>query len=356
MMLAVALLALLSANAFADDSTTALRIRFGLKDKQPTDWSGSITPVSGKVESIRGWRWVQGDVAEGNNFTVGTRRGQAQGAAQRRRAQQGQQQPMQDNGIIVTLSGVKPNDVITFDAKPGKFAFKLSDLPLGQKKLELDGSLALERVPAAEEVVKSPEEDDYPAAANAKDGTLYVAYLSFKHGEDFDEPARERPATPESAPQAGPGAQGKVRKIEKPEDLDYLAQPTGGEQIHLRMRKADGSWGEPVAVTDGKLELYRPAIAVDENGKVWVFYSAHVDADKNLDHGNWELMARPFNADGQPAGDAINVSGAPGPTSCPPPRPTRPARFRLRGSARGRTDSTSTSRRRTAKSSRRRSV
>ena len=50
MMLAVTLLAFLSAHVYADDSTAALRIRFGFKDKQPTDWSGAITPASGKVE------------------------------------------------------------------------------------------------------------------------------------------------------------------------------------------------------------------------------------------------------------------------------------------------------------------
>ena len=47
-------------------------------------------------------------------------------------------------------------------------------------------------------------------------------------------------------------------------------------------------------MTDGEHELYRPAIAVAGDGRVWVFYSAHLDADKNLDYGNWELLARSF--------------------------------------------------------------
>ena len=86
--------------------------------------------------------------------------------------------------------------------------------------------------------------------------------------------------------------------IEQPADLAYLGQPTGGEQLYLRILR-DGRWSDPIAVTDGKHELYRPAVSVAGDGRVWVFYSAHLDADKNLDHGNWELLARSFEADGE---------------------------------------------------------
>jgi GGDEF domain-containing protein len=66
--------------------------------------------------------------------------------------------------------------------------------------------------------------------------------------DQADQGPRERPTTPESGPTVGPLAQGEVKKIEKPEDFDYLAQPAGGEQIYLRICKG-GTWGEPIAVT-----------------------------------------------------------------------------------------------------------
>src|SRR2546426_597792 len=50
--------------------TIALRIRFGMKDKDTTDWSGQLHLSQGKVESMRGWRWMQGDKSAGNSFTV----------------------------------------------------------------------------------------------------------------------------------------------------------------------------------------------------------------------------------------------------------------------------------------------
>lgn len=305
--LIVSLLLISIANA---EESVALRFRFGMKDTDGTDWSGKLVLSGGEVKSIRGWRWMPGDHASGDTFTVHTRRQPAQSRAERQRAQRGERMPMQDNGIVAVLSGVNNDTEVTFDALPGKAAFKLGDLPFGKRLRLLDDNLTVERCPAPQALAESLEDEDYPSAAVAKDGTIYVAYLSFKRGEDF-QGVRERPATPESGPVTGPTAVGEVRRIDKPEDLDYLAQPTGGEQVYLRICK-NGAWSDPIPVTDGKLELYRPAIALGSGGKVWVFYSAHVDADKNLDHGNWELMAAGFDAQGKKAGDAVNVSKSAG--------------------------------------------
>ena len=311
---------LLVSTAFAAEDPVAVRVRFGVKDKEGQDWSGKLALSQGSVQSMRGWRWMPGDKAEtgadGGNFTIATRRAQAQSRADRQRIAAGGKMPIQENGFIATLAGATNDTEITFDAAPGETSLKLSDIPFGKSHEALDGNVIIDRVPAATELAGTNADEDYPAAARAKDGTLYVAYLAFTHGKDF-QGARERPATPDSGPVADPGTQGRIRKIEKPEDLNYLAQPTGGEQIFLRIRKPDGAWGEPIAVTDGKLELYRPAIALDGSGKVWVFYSAHEGADKNLDHGNWELMARSFDAAGANGGNVINVSKSAGPDFMP---------------------------------------
>jgi hypothetical protein len=43
-----------------------------------------------------------------------------------------------------------------------------------------------------------------------------------------------------------------------------------------------------------------------------VFYSAHLDADRNLDHGNWELFAKSFASDGSDPSDVLNISAEKG--------------------------------------------
>jgi hypothetical protein len=306
-----ALILTLAGACFAAEQPVSFRVRFGMKDKDGQDWSGKVAVSEGSVQSIRGWRWVAGDHADGASWTVETRRAQPQGRAEQQAARAGRQLPVQDNGFIVTIADAKPDATATFEFAPGKTKFKLSDVTYGKPHVALDGNLQIERVPSATEFAGTAADEDYPTLTRAKDGTVYVAYLSFTHGKDFQGP-RERPTTPESGPVTGPLATGPIRKIEKPQDLDYLAQPAGGEQIFLRVRGTDGAWSEPIAVTDGKQELYRPAIATDGSGKVWVFYSAHLEADKNLDHGNWELMARSFDAKGQNGGEAINISNAAG--------------------------------------------
>lgn len=282
-----------------------VRIRFGMKDKEPTDWSGKLEVGSAKVDNIRGWRWMDGDSAEGNAFTVRTRRGTAQNAAQRQQVAGGLALPMQENGIVVTLSGCRAEEDLKFETKPVQGTFRLGQLPYGERLPLAEGSVTVERVPSAQALVASTADEDYPAVATASDGTLYVVYLSFTRGRDF-QGLRERVASKESGPDEGLFGT-PVRTIEQPGDLDYLTQPVGGEQIYLRIQR-NGRWSQPIAVTDGKQELYRPAVSVAGDGRVCVFYSAHVDPNKHLDHGNWELMARNFAADGSDPSPPINVS------------------------------------------------
>ncbi len=292
----------------AADEPVTLRILFGMKDQEPTDWSGKLDVGGGKVEAIRGWRWMQNDSADGSTWNVRTRRKAPQSAGERARIAAGQQLPLNDNGILVTLSGCEASDSITFETKPATGTFRLDQLAYGETLPIAEGKVTIERVPTVSALAATMADEDYPVVATGKDGTVYAVYLSFTRGRDF-QGARERPATKESEPVSNLGT--PVRMIEQPADLAYLAQPTGGEQLYLRMLRND-QWSEPIAVTDGKHEMYRPAVAVAGDGRVWVFYSAHLNADKNLDYGNWEVLARSFAPDGSDPSPEINLSGSEG--------------------------------------------
>ncbi len=229
----------------------------------------------------------------------------AQSSADRKRIANGLQMPLVESGFIVTLEGCREDEELQFDSKPIQATLRLDQLLFGESLSLADGNLVIERVPTVDRLAATHADEDYPASAIAKDGTVYVVYLSFTRGRDF-QGTRERLETKESGPITNLGT--PVRMIAQPGDLAYLAQPAGGEQLYLRILR-NGTWSEPIAVTDGKHELYRPAVSVDGDGRVWVFYSAHLDTDKNLDYGNWELIARSFAADGSDASQPINVSG-----------------------------------------------
>src|SRR4051794_3292631 len=51
-----------------------VRIRFGLKDEESKDWSGTVSVKPGKVVAISGWRFEQDDQANGTEgWTASTR-------------------------------------------------------------------------------------------------------------------------------------------------------------------------------------------------------------------------------------------------------------------------------------------
>jgi len=111
------------------------------------------------------------------------------------------------------------------------------------------------------QVTSGPEDEDLPAAALDGQGNLWLAYNAYRN--------------------AGPLP---VKEIHTQKKFVSL-EPTGhGDQILLT--KYDGrSWSEPRAVTKAQLDLWRPAVAVDGGGTVWVIWSQNVD-------GNWDLFAR----------------------------------------------------------------
>jgi len=301
-----------AAPADLQPDSAAVRIRFGMRDTQSTDWSGKITPSQGRVTDIRGWRWGAGDAANvpAGTWTVHTNRVPAQGEAAKKAVKAGRQMPMADNGVVVTLAGAGDGTKFDVETQQGKADFTLGDIPYGKRLVFLDGQMEIERTPAVAPLAQTTSDEDYPAAAAARDGAIYVAYLAFTRGADF-QGYRERLATPEVSPESTVLSVGRIKMITKPQDMDYLTEPTGGERLYLRAFK-NGAWGEPMVVAGGPEEYYRPAVAVDGSGKAWVFYPAHTNADAHFDNGNWEVMARAFDPAANKFADPVNVSHAPG--------------------------------------------
>src|SRR5262249_51930878 len=120
-------------------------------------------------------------------------------------------------------------------------------------------------ITTASPIVTDKTEDDFPAAACASDGTLWVAYISYTNRDESrrveQQPFKEQPA-----------------------DFKKLYSPEFADQLFVKYYR-DGSWSRPAAVTSTKEDLARCALGVDGDGKVWVAYSA----DRN---GSFNLYAR----------------------------------------------------------------
>ena len=58
---------------------------------------------------------------------------------------------------------------------------RLADLAYGKPAGALNGRVSIELIPPSTQLTKDANEQDQPAAAVAKDGTVWLAYLNFIH-------------------------------------------------------------------------------------------------------------------------------------------------------------------------------
>ena len=238
-----------------------------------------------KITAIDPWRFEGADVLlENNSWRVSTHPIRLFG---------GQIQPLRPvvaNGVIVWLDRAADDVELSINTASGNFTVRLGDIPYGAARHALDGRAMADRVPPVRRLTNSADEQDYPAAATGQDGSVWIAWMEFRHHPDHNRL--------------------RANLTEAPANFDRYTEPTGGDQIFAR-RYAAGSWGQPIPITAPGGDLYRPAIAVDGAGRAWVFWSAR-------QNGDFDVWARVVD-NGKP-GATARISSQPGsdvdPTAC----------------------------------------
>jgi hypothetical protein len=247
------------------EEESAFRILFGMTDRERTKWDGALAVSPGAIARIEPWRFDEDDKIEESSaasarWKISTRQWRAFGAQPQR--------PVVANGVIVTFRNLTSASDVSVETAQGKFSFRPSDLPYGKATKLLDGRVMVDRVTAGGRVAGSRDEQDYPAAATDREGNVWVAYAQFTPNPKFT-----------GIRWSGTG---------ETKNFAELAEPTGGDQIML-MNWSRGAWSEAVAVTEKGGDLYKPAVASDGSGRVWVFWSAN-------NGGAFDLYARSFEA------------------------------------------------------------
>jgi hypothetical protein len=289
----LALTFLLTTVAFADD--IGIKLRFGINDKEATDWSGTVVVSPGSVSLISGWRFVQQDKVDGTTGwscrtrpQVGDnkRRSNNPGKQQNRNANAQTSLPLGDNGVILAFTGVSEESRVTIKTAKGEFAFAFSELPNGKIANQLDGAVEVERTAAAGSYSADGKTDeDYPSGAVAADGTVWTAWQSYTPG--MDRAVRARSFDKE------------------PEDLKGLAVAPGGDQLFLR---AVGS--EPVAITPPGRDIYKSAVAVDGAGLVWIAWAENAGYKPFPENpvSNFDIYARSYDPKSKKLGEPEKLS------------------------------------------------
>ncbi len=274
-----------------------LQIELGLTDNQPAEWEGEVELSEGRVLKIDVVRSAGGATVEGNRFRAGSdspltkkKAAAKQKAAAKKKAAAKQKAAAKNRAAIAPATvrvvlDAPLETVVTIRTDRGQFSLSPSKLAPGTRQTFLDGEAAAERVEASVTLTDGPTEDDDPAAAKSRDGTVWVAYVEYR-------PDRRRLLGP-----VGPG------------EFDELLVPRrNGDRV--RLRQFDGkSWRPAINVTERGLEIWRPTVAVDGAGSVWVAWAQRKD-------GNWDIYARRYTPDREGVAgtmsDVIRLSSAAG--------------------------------------------
>jgi hypothetical protein len=233
----------------------AVLIEMGLKDENPTSWSGEATVSGAKVVHREGYRFRDGDkLVDPAGWEASSHRGLR---VPPRQPQVARTEGIATVGVALHLADVKDDAELTLEVKEGqreKVSVPLKEVLAGRTKPVWDGAAAVRLVTTATPVVTAKTEDDFPAAAYGPDGTLWLAYVSYSVR---DESRRiEQP-----------------NYKEQPKDFKDLYKPEFADQLFVKYYR-DGKWSEPVAITGPHEDLVRCAVAVDNTGRATVVYSA----------------------------------------------------------------------------------
>jgi hypothetical protein len=232
-----------------------VHIDLGLEDAKPTQWDGDVSVSEGKVLRL--------EVARGNpkakvtdqHFTI-------------RSVYQQKKDVMIRPALRLTLDA-PPTAKVTVKTLQGEFAFTLADLAGPGKRTFMNGQVAVEPLQGALRLTEAATEDDYPALARGRDGTLWLVYNEYQPGPEL---ITERVL-------AG--------------NFDELVPKDNGDQV--RLMAFDGKvWHPAVDVTEPGLSIWRPTVVVDGEGVVTVAWAQQVN-------GDWEIFYRRYTPGAQPA-------------------------------------------------------
>ncbi len=161
-------------------------------------------------------------------------------------------------GVVLHLSDVQDDASLTITtAREGaeKAEVKLKDVLAGRTQELWDGKARVRLITTATPLTSGNTEDDFPAAAYGPDGTLWVAYISYKVRDE--------------------GRRIEQKNLdEQPSDFRFLYTPEFADQLFVKYFR-DGKWSKPLAVTGPKEDLVRCGIAVEGDGTPFVAYSSY---------------------------------------------------------------------------------
>ncbi|MCS7168282.1 MAG: hypothetical protein RMI91_03990 [Gemmatales bacterium] len=230
---------------------TAVQIELGLKDEQPTRWDGEVHLSEGKLLDMQ--------VSFGGPMArVDGQRFIARSTLDKKKKK--------DGGIVrpslLILVDAPATAQIQVKTEQGAFSFRLGDVPVDKPMVLLEGRVAVQRQAGGVRLTGRQTEDDFPALARGADGTVWLAYVEYLPGRPY---VLERILA------------GNFEELE----------PQGNGDL-VRLAKFDGqAWSPGLPVSDDPADVWRPTVAVDGRGQVYVAWAEQRE-------GNWDIYYRVY--------------------------------------------------------------
>jgi len=265
----------------------AVLIELGLKDTEPTNWSGQVKVSGAEVVHREGYRFRDGDkLVPPEGWEAQSRRPIRVPRGQPAVARQA---GIDTVGVVLHLADIQDEACLNLDVQ-GKFTkVPLEKVLRGERFPILDGKGVVRLVTTATPIANGDAEDDFPAAAFAPDGTLWVAYISY-HLKDKERRIEQKPLDAQPA-----------------SFKDYY-RPEFGDQLFVKYYR-NGRWSKPAALTGPSEDLIRCAIAVEGNGEVTVAYAANRNGNTDI----YTQTSFSTLADPPGFGKPVKISAGPGP-------------------------------------------
>lgn len=221
-----------------------LVVLFGVGERRPAAWDGSLSVAAGEVQHLEGYRFEPPDRALGlDRWRVHTRveavYPQSGLAGHGRSATRDEVLP---KGLLLRGRGSTATR-LTIETAHGRFVVAPMELTFGEWRGELGGRAAVQRIPAATDLSGTElRQHDFPSVTADADGALWTTWSSYH---------------------------------DRREELNFR-------------RYKDGQWTRLIPVGRAAEDLWRPHVTTDGAGKPWLIWSQRPATDGP---GNWDIYA-----------------------------------------------------------------
>ncbi len=227
-----------------EDRLWQVLVLFGVGDREPSEWTGTLAVTSGDIHAVEGYRF---ELPEDRLLPQGGWRlktkvdrvlytsGLAGHGGIRTRDM------LLPKGLLIRGEGSSATRV-RIETNFGAFSFLPMAIVAGSTEKQVSGRVEIKRVVPATDLSGTPlRQHDFPAIAAGPGGALWIAWLSYH---------------------------------DRREELNFR-------------RYKDAEWTRLIPVGRAAEDLWRPNVATDEHGKPWLIWSEQT-------RGNWDIYAMPW--------------------------------------------------------------